>query len=192
MAFPSPESLIRYMERQVDPARFKHTLGTWKLARALAARYNAPLDKVDTAALLHDAGKGLSKEAMVRYVKRHNVPVPDREELIRHSPALLHGYVSAHIARSQFHIKDREVLDAIAFHTLGDARMSMVAKVIYLADAASPDRRYPGFMDIRARGMRDLDAALVMAMENKLFHVIKWRKWIAPKALETWNAYLKI
>ncbi len=184
------EPIIAYLKEHVSPARFRHTLGTWKAALQLAERFGVDRDKTTLAALLHDAGKGLSREAMVRYVKKHRVPVPCLEDSIRHNPSLLHSYISAHIAHSRFAVSDKDILEAIALHTLGGPRMSALAKIIYLADATSTDRRYPAAKQIRWMSRRNLDKAFVLAMRHKMYHVVSNGKWMHPAAVETWNGYI--
>lgn len=182
-------SIITYIKGRVSPARFKHTLGTWKTALQLAERYGADRDKVTLAALLHDAGKGLSREAMIRYVRKHRIAVPFLDDTIRYNPSLLHGYISAHISRTVFGVTDKDILNAITLHTLGGPRMTILAKIIYLADATSPDRRYAVAKQIRRMSRRDLDRAFIMAMCHKMFHVVTGKKWLHPAAVKTWNAY---
>ena len=184
------DTIIAYVKEHVSPARFKHTLGTWKVALELAERYGADRDKVTLAALLHDAGKGLSREDMVSYVNKHHISIPFLDDTIRYNPSLLHGYISADIARAVFGITDKEILDAITLHTLGGPRMTILAKILYLADAASPDRRHTAAKQIRRMSRRNLDKAFVMAMCHKMFHVVSNKKWLHPAAVKTWNAYI--
>jgi len=154
----------------------------------LSAKYGVPEEKAALAALLHDAGKGMTREAMVRYVKVNKVPVPHWEDVIKHNPSLLHSFISAHIAKKRFGITDHDVLEAISLHTVGSGRMSILAKIIYVADATTFDRRYSGVAGIRRQSRRNLDKAFSMTLANKILHVVNNKKWLNPDAVEAWNS----
>lgn len=175
----------------MDPARYKHTLGTFRTAVKLAGLYGVSEEKAATAALLHDAGKSFSKDKMIEYARSNKLKVPHFDSVVKHSPSLLHGYISAHIAEKKFGIKDKEILQAITMHTLGGKDMCMLAKIIYIADATSPDRRHKNVKKLRALSLKDIDKALKLAMAHKLFHVVTNDKWLHPDAAHAWNSRFK-
>lgn len=183
--------IIGYLKKNVSSARFKHILGTCETAKKLAEKHKISKDKAELAALLHDAGKGLSKPEMIKYIEDYKVSVPIKDLTIKYNPSLLHGYISADIAKRIFKIKNKEILDAICLHTVGGEKMSDLAKIIYLADATSPDRRYSTVKKIRYQSMRNIDKAVQMAMANKLHHVILKNKWLHPHAIKAWNSTVK-
>ncbi|MBN1823455.1 MAG: bis(5'-nucleosyl)-tetraphosphatase (symmetrical) YqeK [Endomicrobiales bacterium] len=182
-------AIFLYLKKNLDPARFKHTLGTLKIAVPLSEKYGADPAKARVAALLHDAGKGFSSKELVRYVKRNKMRVPDGDEIVKHNPSLFHSYVSAHVARKLFKIRDTEILNAIALHTLGAQKMSLLAKIIYVADSITPDRRFPEVKKIRFLAARDIDKAVRAAMANKIYYVIKKKKWLHPEAFKALNGF---
>jgi predicted HD superfamily hydrolase involved in NAD metabolism len=165
-------------------------MGSLKVACSLAARYRVSGEKAALAALLHDAAKGLSNREMIRYAQRRKLRIPRAQQLIRHDPSLLHGYIGADIAARAFGITDPSILAAITHHTLGARHMDKLGKIIYIADATSPDRRYPAVKRLRAVSRRDLDAAFIMAMAHKLHYVVVQGHWIAPAAVQAWNAHI--
>ncbi|MEI8217527.1 MAG: bis(5'-nucleosyl)-tetraphosphatase (symmetrical) YqeK [Elusimicrobiota bacterium] len=181
------QHILDYLKAHVSPARYKHTLGTVKVSRALAERYGVSVEKAALAALLHDTGKSMPAADMPRFVSRHRIAVPLQDEVSAHSPALLHSYISAHIARNIFDITDKDILHAITAHTIGAAVMSPLAKILYVADSLSPDRRYPALKRIRALAISNLDAAVSAVMVNKMQYVVLKKKWLHPHAVIAWN-----
>jgi len=181
------DKIITYLEKHLDRARYKHTLGTCKIVRELAKRNNVPEAKAMIAGLLHDAGKGYKKPEMVKYVAKHRVKVPYKKLVIEHNPSLLHSYISADIAKRKFGIKDNGILKAITLHTLGGENMPVLAKIVYVADSVAFDRRYTGVKELRELAYKNLDSAVKAAMANKLYYVIKNNKWLHPGALKAWN-----
>jgi predicted HD superfamily hydrolase involved in NAD metabolism len=186
------EKIIAYLKAHLDSARFKHTLGTRRIAEALAEKHAVPRGKAVTAALLHDAGKGYTKPEMLSYVKRFKLRVPELKAVIEHNPSLLHSYISADIAKRKFNIKDRDILASIETHTVGAAGMSALAKIIYLADSIAPDRRFPAVARVRKLAMADLNKAALAAMANKIYYVTKKRLWLHPEAIKAWNWMVRL
>jgi nicotinate-nucleotide adenylyltransferase len=181
------ETIVKYLLSHLRTPRFRHTIGTAKVAALLANRHGAKVKDAVLAALLHDVGKRFSPDEMIKYAKKHHIAAPCREEIFKHNPTLLHSYISAHIASSKFKIKKREVLEAITQHTLGGENMTKLAKIIYVSDLIAPDRRFKGVRQLRRLALRDLEGALHSAQKAKLNFVISDNAWLHPTAVSTWN-----
>jgi nicotinate-nucleotide adenylyltransferase len=179
----------RWLRERLTPERYRHTLSVTRLASELAGRHGQDVWKARTAALLHDAGRSLSARGMVRYARRHRLPVPLRRAVEAHQPMLLHAFVGADIARRRFAVRDPEVLGAIERHTLGAPGMTPLETVLYVADVASEDRAFPGARRIRALARRNLWRALAVAARNKIAWVKSSEHWLHPlgPALERWS-----
>ena len=185
------DNIISVLKKRLDSSRFKHTLGTCRIAKELAAKNGVPEHKAVLAALLHDAGKGFNKNGMIKYASRHKLKVPEKKLIIKHNPSLLHSFISADIAKREFRVTDPDILTAIALHTLGGRNMSMLSKIIYISDSVSFDRRYPGVKQLRRLAYSDINAAVREAMANKIYYVIKKKFWLHPAAAEAWNSILE-
>jgi predicted HD superfamily hydrolase involved in NAD metabolism len=185
------EDILEYLKQNVSSARYKHTLGTWKTAREIAKAHGCLDKRVDVAALLHDAGKSMKLRKILSYVRRNKIKMPFFEETLKYNPWILHGFVSADIAKKVFGIKDNTVLDAMRTHTIGSPDMTTLGKIIYLADITAPDRKYKLVKKIRWHAKRNLGKAMMLAMENKICHVLSKRKWLHPVAVMAWNSLAK-
>lgn len=181
------ETIVKYLLSHLRASRFRHSIGTAKVAAILANRHGANVKDAVLAALLHDAGKRFSPDKMINYAKKYHVAAPCREEIFKHNPALLHSYISAHIARSKFKVTRPDVLNAIAQHTLGGRNMTKLAKIIYVSDLTAPDRRFKGVRQLRRLALRDLEGALRASQKAKLNFVISDNAWLHPTAVSTWN-----
>src|SRR5262249_10564119 len=147
------------LRETLKPGRYEHTLNVAELADALARRHGADASKARLAALLHDAGRRFPPPLMAEYARKRRLKVPQRDLTAALEPILLHAHISEDLAAREFMVKDAEVLSAIRKHTLGDLAMSLLDKVVYVADACSADRRHPGVAKTRALAFDDLDAA---------------------------------
>ena len=101
-----------------------------------------------------------------------------------------HGLVGADIVQRELAIDDEEILQAIRVHTTGAAKMSLLDKIIYVADYIEPGRDFPGVKEAREIALVDLDAAVAYETKHTLLHLIEQEHKIYPKTLETYNQWV--
>ena len=160
--------------------RIPHVLGTEQEAIHLAERWGADVDKARRAALLHDCTKKLSLPEQLAVAERFRVPLDDME---RREIKLLHAKTGAGIAETVFGT-DEEITSAIRWHTTGRAGMTLLEKVIYLADYIEPTRHFPGVEDLRRRCREDLDGGLLMGLEMTVDEMVERGSPIHQATLE--------
>ena len=136
-------------------------LGTEQEAIRLAERYGADVEKARVAALLHDCTKKLDMDEQLALCRRYGIEL---DELEREALKLLHAKTGAAIARDVFGVDD-EIYSAIRWHTTGRAGMTLLEKIMYLADYIEPSRDFPGVDKLRAVCYKDLDEGLLMGLE---------------------------
>ena len=129
-------------------------------AKALADKYGADVEKARFAALLHDSTKRLSMEEQLAMCEHYHIVL---DELEQHALKLLHAKTGAALARDVFGADD-EIYNAILWHTTGKANMTLLEKVIYLADYIEPNRDFDGVEDLRKVVWEDLDKGLEMGL----------------------------
>ena len=141
--------------------RIPHVLGTEQEAIRLAARYGADVEKARVAALLHDCTKRLDMEEQLALCRQYGIRL---DALEQQALKLLHAKTGAAIARDVFGVDD-EIYRAIWWHTTGHAGMTLLEKIMYLADYIEPSRDFPGVDKLRAVCYKDLDEGLLMGLE---------------------------
>lgn len=141
--------------------RVPHVLGTEQEAIRLAERYGADVGKAQIAALLHDCTKKLDMEEQLALCAQYGIALDDLEQK---ALKLLHAKTGAAVARDVFGV-DEEVYNAIWWHTTGHGHMTLLEKVIYLADYIEPSRDFPGVEELRRVCYEDLDRGLLMGLE---------------------------
>ncbi len=186
------KNILSILKSTLPPLRYEHTLNVAALAEALASRYGADPAKARLAGLLHDAGRRYLPHLLAAYVKRRRLQVPGKAAIMKSDPLLLHAYVSEDLARREFGVSDPEILCAIRRHTLGDRRLSLLDKILYVADATALDRTHPGAAPARARAFVDLDAALKMCVAEKLIHNLRRGASIHPLTITLWNRLARL
>lgn len=157
-------------KRQLTARRYRHTKNVAAAARALALRWGVDPNKAELAGWLHDIVKEYSQLELLQLMNQDDIMA---KSTARRPPPIWHGPCAAVYARHTLGVDDAELLDAIACHTTGRAGMTPLDKVLFLADAASSERGFDGVEEIRAMAEEDLDAAVLMAMENNLHYLEK-------------------
>ena len=127
----------RFLKKKLNPARYEHTLGVAYTCQALAMRYEYDLRKAEIAGLLHDCAKRFDGEVMLLKCQKRGLSISEGELL---EPSLLHAKLGAWYAREKFGIQDPEILSAIGCHTTGKEGMTLLDKILYVADYIEPGR----------------------------------------------------
>ncbi len=164
--------------------RIPHVLGTEQEAIHLAERWGGDVEKARRAALLHDCTKKLNLEEQLSVAERFRVPL---DEMERETLKLLHAKTGAAIAETVFGT-DGEITGAIRWHTTGRAGMTLLEKIIYLADYIEPTRDFPGVDRLRRACYEDLDAGLLLGLEMTIGEMEERGAPIHPKTLEARDA----
>ena len=144
--------------------RIPHVLGTEQEAIRLAERYGADVEKARVAALLHDCTKKLNMDEQLALCGQYGIEL---DELEQKALKLLHAKTGAAIARDVFGV-DEEIYKAIWWHTTGHANMTLLEKIIYLADYIEPSRNFPGVDKLRKMCYEDLNAGLLLGLEMSI------------------------
>lgn len=141
-------------------SRIPHVLGTEETAAALARRWGADEEAARRAALLHDCTKKLDREQHLHICRQYGIEL-DREEL--GADKLLHARTGAAVAKHVFGAPP-EIESAIRWHTTGRADMTLLEKIIYLADYIEPTRSFCDLTELRQLAYEDLDRALLLGL----------------------------
>jgi len=178
------EKLKKIMKKRLKKSRYQHTLGVVESAKALARIHNVNEANAEISALLHDYGKNLDKETLLRLVLKYDIHM---DEVTRDSVSLLHGEVGAELVCEELGICDEDVLNAIRYHTYGRVGMSKLEKVVYIADAIEPGRNYPGVDELRDLANKDLDQALKRALSDSIKFVVEKGHSLHLNTIALWN-----
>jgi len=144
-------------------------LGVRYTAAALAMRYGCSIEQAQLAGLLHDCAKGYSEEELLALASQYKLEISKAE---MKAPHLLHAKVGAYLAEHEYGVKEEEILNAIRFHTTGKPHMTMLEKIIFIADYIEPNRRMlDGLPQCRKLAFENLDMAMYQILENTLVYL---------------------
>lgn len=165
----------------IGKKRFSHSMRVMETAVELALLYGVPVNKTRIAAILHDCGRLRDCKSLIKHFMERNIII-DSDTAVNTN--LHHAVLGRFLAYDTFCITDIDILNAIRYHTTGRANMTILEKIVYLADAIEPKREYEGVGDIRKMAMKDLDEALVMSLINTCGYLKKTNTYIHKNTLE--------
>ena len=171
-----------YIEKNFSEKRKIHTEGVQTTAIELAKRYGADPQKAEIAALFHDMYRGVSENSLNYYVKHLGL---DSKYL--NNCNLAHGKIAAIIMQRDFEIEDPDIINAVSYHTTGRPGMSLLEKIIYIADAVEPNRSYPDVDEIRQMAKGSLFDTLCECLGRTMILTIREGSVVHPDTLTTWN-----
>ena len=159
-------NLIRELESELAYGRFIHTLNVASTAANLAMCYDFDIDKAETAGLLHDCAKCIPNKKKIKLCEQRHVEITEFE---KEHPFLIHAKLGAYIAEKKYGVTDPEILSSITYHTTGRPGMSVLEKIIYIADYIEPMRdKAPNLPRIRRLAFQDLDECMYEILRDTL------------------------
>lgn len=177
------ETALKIVKSQLTDHRYQHTLGVMETAIELANRYGADPNKAMLAAIFHDYAKFRPKAEMKQIIIEQGMdPL-----LLQFNGELWHAPVGAYLVNVEAGITDEEILAAIRYHTSGRPEMTILDKIIYLADYIEPGRHFPGVEEVRDLAKEDLNGALIQAMKNTIVFLLKKNQPVFPDTFVTYN-----
>lgn len=189
--------LRKKMEKILEPNRYEHTLSVAYTAANLAAVHGEDVQKALVAGVLHDCAKCLSHKKQIALCDKYHVHLSPMEAA-ENSP-LLHAKTGSILAREEYGIEDEDILNAISYHTTGRPQMSVLEKIIYIADYIEPGRRHmkrfgdgapmERLAQIRQMAYRDLDETLLNILSDTLDYLQSKGSKIDPMTRTTYEYY---
>lgn len=157
------------LSKYLDEDRFIHTMGVMYTCASLAMAYGCDLQDAQAAGLLHDCAKCIPNKKKLKICSQHKIPVTEFEE---QHPFLLHAKLGAYIAQEKYDIQDKEILSAITYHTTGKRNMTLLEKIVYIADYIEPGRdKAPNLPVVRKLAFQDLDECMYEILKDTLIYL---------------------
>lgn len=169
------EQIKADLRQRLSARRFLHTEGVAASAKKLAEVYGVDPDRAELAGWIHDCAKELPLAEMQALISEKQIPIDDT---VMRSRSLLHGPAGSIYAEKYYGISDAEIQSAVFYHTTGRPDMSLMEKIIFLADYIEPSRDFPRVELIRELAFTDLTAALIEAYDSTIRHLIDQKAYI--------------
>lgn len=176
------------IESRIGTKRMEHTMRVVETAQKLAAHYGVDVEKAKTAAFFHDCAKIRDEKELLDRAKDYGLVLSEEMKAV---PQIIHSYLGAIVAQTDYGINDIDVLNAIRYHTTGRAQMSNLEKIIFLADYIEPGRSFPGVEQARALAMNNVDEAMLYCLSHTISYLLEQDEMIALETIKARNYLLE-
>ena len=173
--------LAKYVEKK----RFMHSLGVACTAYLLARKYGEDEKLAYFTGLVHDIAKRLPLSEQLNLCNEIKL-FPDE----RSYPKMLHAPAGAAFLKQKYNIEDTKLLNAVRFHTIGDIKMTLFDKIIYMADYTEPFREFEEVKYLRELAFTDIDKSIIKGIDTTVLSLISEELKISPYMLEVRNGLL--
>lgn len=181
------DEILSEVKDKLTRYRYEHVLRVETCAIALAEEYGADVELCSLAAILHDYAKDIKRNKIEKLIEKGFL----NEVLLPYGSQIWHGPAGAHYAKHKFGVTHEDVLNAISQHTIGGQEMSLVSKILFVADYIESGRAFKGVEEARRLAKKDLDRAVYYKIKQTLIQLVKANRLIYPETLAVYNAWVK-
>ena len=176
-----PDLYAQFVMNNLPYKRLKHTADVVVCALKRAKELGLDESRVRTATLLHDVAKYMDYTKISGFTLPQGVPKP-----------VVHAFLGAYIAKNFLKIDDEEIIDAICYHTSGKANMSLLSKLVFVADMLEEGRSYEGVEYLRELYEKsDFETCFVECLKEEYIHLMNKGQDIFNETINAYNFYVK-
>ncbi|MCX7697859.1 MAG: bis(5'-nucleosyl)-tetraphosphatase (symmetrical) YqeK [Candidatus Goldbacteria bacterium] len=180
-------AIIARLKKIINKKRFLHSLSVAKISILLAEKFKVNLKKAAIAGLLHDCAKTMPHNLAKKYLK-----ILKADDLKKENSAIWLPYIGYLYANDIFKIKNKEILNAIKYHTVGHKKMQKLAKIIYVADYFAHDRKFISnkiLVNFLKKNI-SLDKLVLFVLKEKIYYLLRKQRKIHIEAIKLYNSLL--
>jgi predicted HD superfamily hydrolase involved in NAD metabolism len=159
------EYIKKDLKESIGNKLYNHCVNVMNTAVDLAVHYKVDVEKARISGLLHDCGKLYNKNI----------------------GNLEHADLGAEIAKGKYDVEDNEIINAILYHTTGRENMTMLEKIVYIADKIEPNRSYDRVDEIREMAYSNIDKAIMKSFESTFGYLRAKKVHIDKKSLDSYE-----
>ena len=176
----APDKYEQFILKTLPNKRLKHTADVVVCALKKAKDLGLDEEKVRIATLLHDCAKYIDYKTIEGFTLDEDVPEP-----------VVHAFLGAYIAKKYLGV-DQEIEDAIRYHTSGKANMSLLAKLVFVADMLEEGRNYEGVDELRKLYEKeDFETCFIECLKEEFLHLLNKKQRIYIETINAHDYYVK-
>ena len=176
----------RRLQSTLSIERYIHTMG---VVKAAAKRYGCDRQKARMAALLHDCAKDFPPDMKRRFCKEYHVDV---DEIMLETIDLTHAFLGAEVAKRDYGVEDEEILNAIKYHTTGKPDMTLLEKIVFIADYIEEGRKkFDTLEESRRLAFENIDKAMAFILKHTIEYVKQRGRTLHPLSVSAYEYYKK-
>lgn len=177
------QEIKEYLKQTLSEERYNHSIKVMEKAEELAKIYNINIEIARLTGLAHDIAKQMTIDQYEEYARKHDIEISNQDRKI---PIILHSKIGANICKNKFNFNE-EMQNAVYYHTTGRKNMSMLEKIIFVADKIEDSREYNTVKELRELAKKDLDNTIKKMVDYNITRAIEKNKPIHPLSIELRN-----
>ena len=181
------EEIKKIVKDRLSEERFHHSECVMKRCIEIAVKLNYDTEITAKVGIAHDIAKEMPPEEKLKYVEEHNIPI---DEVEKENTTLLHAKIGADIAINELGYTP-EMGQAIRAHTTGIPNMSLLDKILFIADRTSEERGFPDIELVNNLLEKNIDEAVLYIIDKKIMLQIERKKTMHPDSILARNDLLK-
>lgn len=182
------EKLEKIIETKLSSKRYYHSICVMERCAQLAEKFHVDIKTAKKVGIVHDIAKEMSDSEKLQYVKDNDIKI---DEVEKENIGLLHAKIGANIAQKNFGFS-KEMVDAIKEHTTGSTNMTLLSKILFIADRTSKDRNFPDIEVLNNLLEENIDEAVLYILNKKIQLQIEKRQSMHPDSIIARNSILKV
>ena len=175
---------IEILKERLTEKRFIHSLNVADSSRELARLYGYDEEIAYTAGLIHDCCKDTPSGKQLAYMLENRA---DLSEIEISTPKLYHAMCGSIYIKKEFGIENEDMINAVRYHTTGRKGMSLLEKIVFIADFISAERDYDGVEIMREKAAKSLDEAIVEGLGFTIKDLIDRERVVHPDTVDAYN-----
>lgn len=183
------EKYEKELKKMLPESRLYHSYCVAKQAKKLAAIYGCDEKKAELAGLLHDITKSLTSDEHLKIINKKNIVLDDIQKT---SPKLMHAISGSVYVLKYLDITDQEIISAIRYHTTAKPKMTLLEKIIYLADFTSSDRKFEDAPYMRKIVKKSLNSGMRYGLSFTIKELVDKSSQVHPDTFLAYNYYIKL
>ncbi len=164
----SIEELKSIIKELMSEKRYNHSVMVMEEAGKYVEKYkkgdSSFYEKTIRAALMHDIAKEMSEKEIEEYIKDNNIKLDISNSI---NKPLIHGIIGADKCTKLYDF-DEEMGQSIRWHTTGSTNMSLMDKIVFLADKTGRTNLSPKLVEIRNKAFENLDEGIYLYINNNM------------------------
>ena len=177
------KEFLEILKTRLTPQRLYHSICVAEQAKHLAEKFGGDSEKAYTAGLIHDIMRYEPVDKMLELIENDGQMLTESEKNIT---VTLHAIAGEVYLRKELNVTDKDILSAVRWHTTGKEDMSLLEKIIYVADLTSEDREYPDILEVRAMAEESLEKTCLRGLS---FTIEDNARKCRPIHIDTVKAY---
>ena len=181
------EEIKENVKSRLSEKRFFHSECVMERAMELAKKFDFDIETAAKVGIAHDIAKEIPNEEKIKYVEKNGIAIDDIE---KENPSLLHAKIGEDIVIKELGFT-KEMGREIRAHTTGIPEMTLIDKILFIADRTSKERGFADIDYLNSLLDESIDKAVLYIIDKKIMLQIEKKATMHPDSITARNWIIK-